>query len=272
MNRRKSLFLLFSLIALCFLSIKAYHFYKTASARGTSTVYEPLPKKIEAYYNKLFVRSPVYEFLRKAYYTFGIEKKSIIHVGAREAEELSIYESHDIYHILWIEADPEAEKKLRSVVKNHPLSRVEIFAATDQNGIITLRKTSNDGHSSSILKLKNHLLHYPSIVESKTFDVPQKRLDDFLTAEEKEQYNIIVLDIQGAELIALKGAENTLKHIDAIITELNYDELYEGAVLVQNLDQYLLAQGFTRVDTISIAPYTGDALYVKNKFFKQSLT
>lgn len=262
--------LLLSFLGLGFLSIKFYQLYKDASVRGTSALYEPVSKKIEAYYNKLFIRSSVYEFLRKAFYTFGIEKKGIIHIGARHAEELDLYESHGIHNILWIEADPEAEEKLNFATKNHPQSQVAIFAATDQNGTITLRKTSNDGHSSSILKLKNHLIHYPNIKEVKAFEVPQKRLDDFIS--EKERYNIIVIDVQGAELTALKGAEETLKHTDAIIAELNYDELYEGAVLVQTLDQYLLSHGFTRVDTISIAPYTGDALYIKNKFFKQSIS
>lgn len=245
--------------------------YLSATSRGTSAIYQPLALKIESRLRKIFKPSSVWEFLTKSYYTFGIPKKGIIHIGARYAEELDIYKSYEIPHVLWIEADPEAEAKLRSVIADHSPSRLAIFAATDTNGHLTFHKTSNDGHSSSILSLKKHLLHYPTITENKTFEVEQKRMDDFLSPTEKELYNIIVIGVQGAELIALKGTEKTLATIDAIIAELNYDELYEGGVLVNDLDKYLFSQGFTRVDTISIAPYTGDALYVKNKFFKQRL-
>jgi FkbM family methyltransferase len=171
--------------------------------------------------------------------------------------------------ILWIEADPEAVDKLKAAVANHATSRVAIFAATNTNGTVTFHKTSNDGHSSSVLPLKQHLDYYPGIVESKAFEVPQKRLDDFLSDTEKQRYNAIILDVQGAELLALKGAEKTLENIDIIIAETNYNELYEGGVLIEDLDRYLATQGFTRVDTISIAPYTGDALYVKTKFFQR---
>lgn len=274
-NRYKKIVISFIFLIVFFLIYTNYgliqNLYRSATTRGTSAVYQPLAIKIESRLRSVFKPSAVWTFLTKSYYTFGIPKKGIIHIGARYAEELDIYQSYNIPNILWIEADPEAEAQLKSVIANHPNSHLAMFAATDKNGRITFHKTSNDGHSSSILSLNKHLLHYPTIVESKTFEVEQKRIDDFLSPSEKALYNIIVIDVQGAELIALKGAEKTLENIDAIISELNYDELYAGSVLVNDLDHYLASKGFTRVDTISIAPYTGDALYIKNEFFKQTL-
>ncbi|HLD95489.1 MAG TPA: FkbM family methyltransferase [Alphaproteobacteria bacterium] len=267
--------MIFSLLLACgaYLSYsKLYPFYVAATTRGTSAVYEPLNKKIESYYNKLFVRSSVYEFLRKAYYTFGIPKKGVIHIGARYAEELDIYQNFEISNVLWIEADPESKELLEKTVAKHQGSKVAYFAAADEEGTILLRKTSNDGHSSSILKLKKHLDHYPDITESKQIEVPKKRMDTYLSFEDKQAFNVIVLDIQGAELIALKGCVETLKTTDAVIAEVNYDELYEGAVLVRDLDDFMKSQGFTRADTISIAPYTGDALYIKDEFFKKKIS
>jgi FkbM family methyltransferase len=271
----KKIILSLTVCAIVFLICANYSFlhniYISATSRGTSAIYQPLAIKIESRLRKVFKPSSVFEFLTKSYYTFGIPKKGVIHVGARYAEELDIYKSYKIPNVLWIEADPEAEEKLKSVLTDHPASRLAIFAATNTNGRITFHKTSNDGHSSSILSLKKHLLHYPTIIENKTFEVEQKRIDDFLSPAEKALYNIIVIDVQGAELITLKGTEKTLETIDAIIAELNYDELYEGGVLIKDLDNYLLSKGFTRVDTVSIAPYTGDALYIKNRFFKQHI-
>lgn len=262
------------LIALCFVvaclyaGYKLINFAQSRSSQVTFAVQEPFMKKVEAHIYKVTKRSSVYEFVRKAYYTFGVPRKGLIHVGAREAEELEYYMDHDVKDVLWIEADPAAEQPLKKAVAKHPGSKVAMFAATDENGTIMLHKTSNTGHSSSILKLKNHLIHYPSIVETEVVKVPQRRLDDYLSPEDKQHYNIIVMDIQGAELIALHGAFKTLETVDAIIAEVNYDELYEGGVLIGDLDAFLAKFGFTRVDVISIAYYTGDALYIKNKFFK----
>lgn len=249
------------------MKVKSFIDNKT-SFNPTFAVQEPFSKKIETLYYRTFSPSPtVYEFLRKSYYTFGIPKTGIIHIGARHAEELDIYKAHNVGNVLWIEADTEAETTLREKVAQHPGSKVAIFAATNTNGTIQLHKTSNDGHSSSILPLKDHSIHYPGITESKILEVPTKRLDDFLSAEDKNNYNMIVIDVQGAELIALKGTEETLKHIDAVIAETNYSELYEGAVLLQDLDKFMDKHGFVRTDSNSVAYYTGDALYVKSKFF-----
>ncbi len=275
-NIRKFLIWTLAILMLIFflkITIKTYQFLKIAQHKQpTSRIQEPLSKKIQAYYYKIQpTHDSIYWFLRKAYYIFGIPKKGIIHIGARYAEELKIYKNHDIENILWIEADPEAEIKLKQATRNHPGSKVAMFAATDLKGPVTLRKTSNDGHSSSILKLKNHLLHYPSIVETKTFEVSGYRLDEYLSQKEQSKYNVLVLDVQGAELIALRGATGMLNNVDAIIAETNYDELYDNAVLIKDLDAFLAKHKFTRVESSSAGFYTGDALYVQDKFFKPTL-
>lgn len=275
-NIRKFLIWTLAILMLIFISkitIKTYQFVKIAQHKQpTSRIQEPLSKKIQAYYYKIQpTNDSIYWFLRKAYYIFGIPKKGIIHIGARYAEELKIYKNHDIENILWIEADPEAKIKLKQATSNHLGSKVAMFAATDLTGPVTLRKTSNDGHSSSILKLKNHLLHYPSIVETKTFEVSGYRLDEYLSPKEQSKYNVLVLDVQGAELIVLRGAAGMLNNVDAIIAETNYDELYNNAVLIKDLDAFLATHNFTRVESSSAGFYTGDALYIKDKFFKPTL-
>lgn len=233
--------------------------------------FQPKVFKYRHYYYKIFAPNNVNELLRRAYQTFDVPKQGLIHIGARYAEELGYYKHHGIQNVLWIEADPEAEQKLKETVAKHAGSKVAIFAATDTNGTIALRKTSNDGHSSSILKLKNHQTYYPGIVEAKLIDVPQRRLDDFFAENadlQNTKYNVLVMDIQGAELIALKGAPHTLEHIDAIVTETNYNELYEGATFIKDMDDFLAQHNFTRVDSASCTHYTGDALYVKNDFLQ----
>jgi FkbM family methyltransferase len=222
------------------------------------------------------VEHNVATLLNAAYETFKIPNYGIIHIGARNADELPIYMNKNIKDVLWIEADTTAENNLIKKVAQHSGSKVAIFAATNTNGNITLRTTSNDGYSSSILKLKNHVFMSPDVVEAREITVPQRRLDDYLRKNNNAKpviYNTLVIDVQGAELIALQGAVRTLQHIDAIIAEVNFDDLYAGGVHVNSLDNFCKAQGFTRVASISVNRAYGDALYVKNRFctFKQAI-
>lgn len=221
--------------------------------------------------NKSFTQDAVARLLQSSYETFQIPKKGIIHIGAHYGEELEIYQHNHVNDILWIEADPAAEQYLNATIANSPGSKVAIFAATNTNGTTTLHTTSNDGHSSSIFKLKNHMNMSPDVLASKEVHVPQKRLDDYLQNHQdlKEiNYNVIVIDVQGAELVALQGAVQQLQKTDAIIAEVNYDELYSGGVYIADLDQFLLEQGFYRVDSISVNRAYGNALYVKRNFCK----
>ena len=65
------------------------------------------------------------------------------------------------------------------------------------------------------------------------------------------------------EIGVFKGAFETLKNIDYIISEVNCDEVYEGCPHVNELDEYLHNFGFKRIKTDWAGVIWGDALYVK---------
>ena len=84
--------------------------------------------------------------------------------------------------------------------------------------------------------------------------------------------DFINLDIQGAELEAIKGAEKILTQIKWIYTEVNKADVYVGCAKVWEIDEYLKRFGFTRIATRwSFRDDFGDALYSKEKHFSQSL-
>ena len=76
-------------------------------------------------------------------------------------------------------------------------------------------------------------------------------------------YNYWHLDIQGAELLALKGAGDLLNAVDVIVTEVNTVEMYKGNPLIGDIDKYLGDRGFERALTDMTDHGWGDALYVK---------
>jgi len=115
--------------------------------------------------------------------------------------------------------------------------------------------------------MDKHLQHHPhiSIVENKK--VKTKIIDNFIKEEniDLKQYNFLNLDIQGAELMALKGMKESFKNIDFIYSEVNTANLYENCPMIEEIDEYLSQFGFERKETNLTQYEWGDAFYIKKK-------
>lgn len=205
--------------------------------------------------------------LRTALKLFGVAPRGVIHVGAHVGQEQQRYHFLGISNVLWVEADPALYQRLIQNV--HP-DNLHIFAsnfaASDTNGIADFMITNNDGLSSSLLELGEHKKLHPSVQKEKTIQVQTQRLDTFFQQNPiLENFNIMVLDVQGAELLVFKGAVETLAKLDCIIAEISYVELYETSPTIDKLDGFLFEHGFVRADTISQTRGWGDALYIKKQ-------
>jgi hypothetical protein len=119
---------------------------------------------------------------------------------------------------------------------------------------------ANKGMSNSLLKPAKHLEQYPSIQFTETEEVEVWQLDE-IVKHLGFSGNLLVMDVQGYELEVLKGATDTLRHIDYLYCEINRDEVYEGCAKVWELDAFL--NGFTRVETSWQGGSWGDAIYIK---------
>ena len=194
-------------------------------------------------------------------YPKSIPKKGILHIGAHKCEEKDIYNSIGIHdeNVLWIEAN----KDLVDVSKPNMINAV----ISNIDNIEVEFKITNNGESSSILNLKTHLQEHPGI------HVIEKRKMKTITLNtlfmqnniQYDRYDFMNLDIQGAELLALKGAVSILPHINAIYTEVNEKELYENCGLLPELDSFLRLYNFRRVALSMTHHGWGDALYIKNE-------
>jgi hypothetical protein len=76
-------------------------------------------------------------------------------------------------------------------------------------------------------------------------------------------YNMLNMDIQGAELLALKGATNLLKTMDYLYLEVNTAHLYKECALINEIDEFVKKFGFMRVSTKMTEFEWGDAFYIK---------
>lgn len=197
--------------------------------------------------------------LRKKY---NMNIKGIIHVGAHYGEELSEYVKNGIQDIVVFEPLSECFDVLAQKVMNLNANiDGHQVALGSVPGTATMYLSDNEKQSSSILKPKVHLTHHPNVKFDGMEEVEVDLLDNFDTKE----YNFLNMDVQGYELEVLKGAIETLKHVDYVYCEVNRDEVYEGNAYVEEIDEFLSAYGMERVETSWEGQIWGDALYIRGK-------
>lgn len=194
---------------------------------------------------------------------FGIKIHGVLHVGMHEAEELKSYQIIGVApsNVVWIEAleDKVQECRQRLIPNVH-----QLVASDADNHIVTFHRTNNV-QSSSMLDLGTHLQHHPHVHVVSSFQLSTTKLDTFLSKSvyDASKLNFWNLDIQGAELKALKGGISNLHHVKAIYTEVNTEEVYKGCALLPDVDHFLGLFGFIRVLTKMTEFNWGDALYIK---------
>jgi FkbM family methyltransferase len=197
---------------------------------------------------------------------YGIYPKAILHVGAHRAEEYPLYKSLGADTIYWVEANKSLayDLKLAEHVCKNPSNKVfcEVVGERDEDTVTF--HTSNNNQSSSILELGEHSSLFPDVVYTSAEKRQTKTISSILAEVESPKIDLLNLDIQGAELLALKGFKE-LASVQFIYTEINSREVYKGCALVDQIDEYLAPLGFIRAETVFWENHPwGDALYVRS--------
>ena len=196
----------------------------------------------------------------------GIRPRGVVHVGAHEGLEWPSYQKMGITAAIFIEANPDVFSRLAANLGAVEGVALANCAISDVSGCASLHITSAD-QCSSLLPLGRHLEYYPEIVETRTIDVRAWTLDDLIAqlGIHPGRFNLLNIDIQGAELQALKGARRLLASIEAINVEVNFEELYDGCAQIEDIDQLLSEHGFRRVATsCPFHPSWGDSFYLRS--------
>jgi hypothetical protein len=203
----------------------------------------------------------IYDILNK----YQITVKGAFHIGAHECEELDFYKKLKLTpeNIFWV----EAIKSKVSQAENSGIPNVYNAVITDKDDENILFNVSNNIQSSSILELHTHRIEYPHIYYTGCFYAKSITIRSFFEKNNIDytKLNFWNFDIQGAELLALKGAGDIVKHADVLYLEVNAKELYKGCALIDEIDNYLSSFGFSREITEMTQHGWGDAIYIKTK-------
>lgn len=125
--------------------------------------------------------------------------------------------------------------------------RVELlpFALTDRDGGVALRVTSHSG-AHSLLEVGD-MRYYDAPVETRVpIEVRAVTLDSLLAGHRLDRLDILKMDIQGAELLALHGAGKLLSRhaVRLIALEVLFQPLYRSQPTFWDIADHLRSLGY----------------------------
>jgi FkbM family methyltransferase len=129
-----------------------------------------------------------------------------------------------------------------------PLVKLYPMALSDRADKITLNVNTDVSCNSIFPRPQNEPVYYSAHAQNvDRIEVDTTTIDLFCNQENVERIDILKLDVEGAELTALKGAHNKLsqKAVTLIYTEVMFIPHYEGGCLFHELARWLEKYGYT---------------------------
>ena len=205
---------------------------------------------------------------RQLFPKYGIKPKGVLHVGANKGEEYPVYMELGITKQIWVEAYKPVFETLKHTVRENPEAICWNACVGDENQKVTFHVSNNGSQSSSILELGTHAQVHPEVHYIQDIEMNMVKLQDLFASPfvNASNYDFLNMDLQGAELKALKGLGDLINGFRWAYLEVNEKELYKGCALVEDIDYYLGAYGFSRKETKWCGNTSwGDSLYVKDQ-------
>lgn len=205
---------------------------------------------------------------RQLFHKYNIKPTGVLHVGANVGEEAPVYAALGIPKVVWIEGNPDLMETLYANTSKFPGSIAYNFLAGEERKTATLHISNNAGQSSSILELGTHKIAHPDVHYIGDKEVEMYRIDEALGSGELDGLDFLNLDIQGAELLALRGMGSLLSQFKWVYTEVNKNEVYVGCATLDSMDLFMTANGFRRVELFNNGGFFdrlnwSDALYIR---------
>lgn len=190
------------------------------------------------------VRQGVAATVEHQHVGWGADFATVLDVGGHHGQfTLFALERFPQAQVVTFEPQAEGVAKIRQAVGGDARVRILNYALSDSAGKAELH-ISKRSDSSSLLPIgEGQTTAYPGTEEATTELIELETLDALLPDPPKGPV-LLKIDVQGAELSVLRGAEQTLKSVDAIFVECSFVELYEGQALANEVIEFLAERGF----------------------------
>jgi len=197
---------------------------------------------------------------------------TILDIGSRDAlEAIALKDHYPEATVYAFECNPPAIERCAQNIQDHPdiilIPKAisdecgpVVFHAIDPEKTITTWPDGNIGASS--LFVANPAYPNETYVQNE-ITVEAITLAQWAVDAGVDTIDIIWMDLQGAELKALRGLGELIETVRAVYTEVEYREMYFGQPLFPEIDEYLTLHGFHLRAKFNTSEWFGDVLYVR---------
>ena len=199
----------------------------------------------------------------------------IFDIGSRDcAQSIEFYNKFPNAKIYAFECNPNTIDICRKNIENYKdrITLIEgavcdydgeiTFYPINQKETITTWVDGNPGASSLFKSNGTYTMEHYVQDEIKT---NCHRLDSIMKINNILKVDIIWMDLQGAELLALKSLGEYFKSVKYINTEVSYKEMYSGQVMFNELNNFIISNDFSIKNHLSMYEWQWqeDVIYEK---------
>lgn len=215
---------------------------------------------------------------------FGIVPRGVIHLGANVGQEALAYLTLGYERALFVEPEPTVfaqltrhlayVDKLAGVIGRFVgldagrWSQAFQVAVGNSIGSVKLFVQPKSSQANSILApipgSMGNILQAP-VAE---VDVPLTTVDQLMLeladGWQMSDFNVLYVNVEGAELMALQGAKDTLAHMEFAFIEVNLEAHYEGEPSDDAIERHMRSAGFElRWTCGGMVPDTGYMVFTR---------
>ncbi len=226
----------------------------------------PLGQQFRALFDKQYRRA--YRNLR---HLPRLEYRSVIDAGASNGSFTDAFLLlHRPQRIVLVEAIPARAEELRTRYAGKAGISIVSAALSDQKGTAQF-EINRHVNSSSLLPIdpRNDEWFSRDLRVAETVSVPTITLPALLDEQGLPTVDLLKLDLQGAERLVLTGGEAVLERVRVIYTEVFFEQLYAGAWLFWEMNEFLGGRGFKLCGLSNIVHASDGDLLQGNATFRR---
>ena len=201
--------------------------------------------------------------LRNAMYMSSILRvnpKQIIHVGADKGQDRAEYIKLGCEEIIWCEADP---RNVAYLEVNFPEDTIISGAIWSEDlEVLKFYQFNESAQNSAVAPASSNVENSLGVISVKAH-----KLDTVLAAKQIMKRSLLVIDVQGAEIEVLKGAQKLLHKTSFVVIEIALkSQGYTETPSQDSINLALGAHGFKP----SISRISHDGSYKDQLFIKSN--
>jgi FkbM family methyltransferase len=201
------------------------------------------------------------------------EVSVILDIGSRDCQEsIQLSERFPNARVFAFECNPNTLSICKSNIMKYPnINLIDkavntyngtcTFYPIDQKKTVTTWKDGNPG-ASSLFKANGNYDVIEKYVQNE-IQVPCTRVDTVCSENNLDHIDIIWMDLQGAELLALESLGSMIDKVKLIYTEVTFKPMYHGQCLFDDINNYLIKHDFVLLTPVHKNGFQQDVIYMR---------